>query len=271
MHAAASLDRDLSSPVTHRVLIVDDEPLARRGLRACLQRSKDFAVSAECGSGEEALHAIRTLKPDLVFLDIEMPGIGGFEVVERLRGGLAPLVIFTTAYARYAVEAFDVAATDYLLKPIDPDRLSRALSRAREALAPRGAGPERTAAAAPAREAPPLLERFWVHTRGSIELVPVDDVDWIQAEGDYVRLHVRERSYLVSESLSSLEEQLPPSTFLRIHRCAIVNLRRVTEVRRRSNMDCEVRLSTGAAVRLSRTYYSRFVETIRPSCVSRKQ
>jgi two-component system LytT family response regulator len=244
-------------PNTYRVVIVDDEPLARRGVRARLRGEPDFVVVGECASGEEAVETIASTVPDLVFLDIEMPGMNGFDVVAGV-GATMPPVIFLTAYAQYAVPAFDIAAVDYLLKPLDRDRLARALDRARWLIKARSTqGP----IAADAARVPPL-ERFWVKTHTGVVLVPVDEVDWIAAEGDYARLHTRDRSYLVSDSLTSLEGRLPP-TFVRIHRSTIVNHTRVMEVRPHGALDHDVRLNTGTELRLSRTYYRRLIARVR--------
>ena len=161
-----------------------------------------------------------------------------------------PPVIFLTAYAQYAVPAFDIAAVDYLLKPLDRSRLSRALERAQQTIE------NRRASAATGERPAPALDRFWVRTRSGMVLVAVDDVDWIAAEGDYARLHTRERSYLIHDSLTSLEGRLPAS-FTRIHRSTIVNHRRIVAVRPRGGRDHLVELSTGAELRLSRTYYRR--------------
>jgi two-component system LytT family response regulator len=242
--------------VSYRVVIVDDEPLARRGVRARLRRAPDFLIARECASGEEALAAIDAVAPDLVFLDIEMPGMSGLDVAARL-GDRMPPVVFLTAYAQYAVPAFDIAAIDYLLKPLDGDRFERALDRARVAIDARRA---RTPVD-DVRAAPPI-ERFWVKTRTGVLLVPVDDVDWIAAEGDYARLHAGARSYLVAESLTSLEERLP-GAFVRVHRSSIVNHGRVVELSPRGALDHRIRLSTGAELRVSRTYYPRLVARVR--------
>jgi two-component system LytT family response regulator len=247
--------------VTHRVVIVDDEPLARRGVRGRLRRHPDFVVVRECGSGETALEAIRGLRPDLVFLDVEMPGMSGLDVVRALGEDRMPATVFTTAYDRYAVDAFGAAAVDYLLKPLDPDRFERALARARRALAARRAAGGATFAG----PEPPPLERFWVKTRTGVVLVAVDDVDWIQAEGDYARLHVGARSYLVPDSLTALEVRLPGTVFARIHRSTIVNVRRIAGLVPAGNLDHRLLLVGGAELRLSRTYYRRLVGLLRPA------
>jgi two-component system LytT family response regulator len=230
-------------------VIVDDEPLARRGVRLRLRPSEDFLVQRECASGREAVKAITELKPDLVFLDIQMPGMSGLDVARAVGRHELPIVIFTTAHDQYALQAFDARAIDYLLKPLDDDRFARALSRAR-ALIDGGSRPA-------------TLDRFWVKTCGRVVLVPVARVDWIGAEGDYARLHTGETSYLINDSLTSLEAPLFHSSFARIHRSTIVNLRRIAELRPHLNQDHVVRLTTGTELRLSRTYYRQAVERLR--------
>jgi two-component system LytT family response regulator len=250
--------------MTYRVLIVDDEPLARRGVRAHLRAVPDVDVVGDCASGHEALRAIGTVAPDLVFLDIEMPDMTGFDVIDQLGPGM-PAVIFLTAYARHAIRAFDVAAVDYLLKPLNPERLSRALERARPVItARRTRGSPHTAAAAEP------FERFWVRVKGEVILVPVTAVRWISSEGDYVRLHTADRSHLIPGSLSSLEVQLP-AAFCRIHRSTIVDVTRVATVKP-MGVDHMVRLRSGAELRVSRTFYRRLIARLnggsRGTCVS---
>jgi len=243
------------------VLIVDDEPLGRLGVRARLKNYGRFVVQRECSTGNEALAAIRALAPDLVFLDVRLPGMSGLEVARRIGPEKMPAVIFTTAYDQYAFEAFEAAAIDYLLKPLDEARFARAVERARRLLEASNRAEARTESAKSTCD--PQLERFWVKTCGKVVLVPVDDVDWIAAEGDYARLHVRDRSYLINDSLTVLEQRLSPAHFARIHRSTIINLGRVVEFRPHLNQDHIIRLRSGVEVRLSRTYYRRFTEVIK--------
>jgi two-component system, LytTR family, response regulator len=245
--------------VTYRVLIADDEPLARRGVKARLQASPAFAVACECETGDEALAAIDRVKPDLVFLDIEMPGLSGLEVAGTVAGPESPAVIFTTAYDQYALPAFEARAIDYLLKPLDDTRFAQALERASRFLQGGGSG---VAPPLPL-ERGPEIERFWVKSRGRLTLVPAREVDWIAAEGDYARLHVGERSYLINDSLTTLEGRLAWAGFARIHRSTIVNLARVAELRPHMNQDHTVHLTTGPDLRLSRTYYQRVMRLLR--------
>lgn len=248
--------------VPYRVLIVDDERLGRLGVRARLKRYPAFVVERECSTGEEALAAIRELTPDLVFLDVRMPGMSGLEVARTIGPETMPTVIFTTAYDQYAFEAFEASAIDYLLKPLDEARFARALERARRLMEASTRGGAGEGDATPASREP-QLDRFWVKTCGKVVLVPVNEVDWIAAEGDYARLHVRDRSYLINDSLTALEHRLPPALFARIHRSTIVNIGRVVEFRPHLNQDHIIRLRSGVEVRLSRTYYRRFIDVMR--------
>ena len=214
----------------HRILLVDDEPIARRHLRVYIEREEDLEIVGEAGSGEEAILAIREGRPDLVFLDVQMPGLDGFGVLERLLPGKLPAIVFVTAYDQYAVRAFRVQALDYLLKPFDDLRFAETLERARrhlerpalEALSERLEGLVRQTSG---RLRP--LERLAVKRRGESIVVKTDTIDWIEAQANYARLHCGGESHLVRRSLSSLEEVLDPFQFARIHRAAIVNADRI--------------------------------------------
>ena len=243
-----------------RALIVDDEPLARERLRTLLGARADVEVAGECQDGAEAIAAIPALAPDLVFLDVQMPEVDGFEVVARLGPAQMPAVIFATAYDRHALRAFEVHALDYLLKPFDLDRFDEAVTRAVAQL--RAAGPadlpDRLAELlADLRPARPWLERVMVKTRTRTYFVRLDEVDWIEAARNYVRLHVGAKTHLLRESLSHLETRLDPDRFVRIHRSAIVNLDRVKELAPALNGDYDVRLLDGTQLTLSRTYRRR--------------
>src|SRR5277367_6650342 len=197
-----------------RALIVDDEPLARSNLAVLLRVDPEIEVIGECGSGVEAADTMRNAKPDLLFLDVQMPECDGFDTLEIVGTDLPPAIVFVTAYDRYAIRAFEAGALDYLLKPFDDARFALALGRAKERI-------ERHRALEP--QATPLI----VRNRGEITFVPLADIDWIEAEDYYTRLHVGAASHLLRRSLSSLEAALDPDQFCRIHRSAIVNLRRV--------------------------------------------
>jgi two-component system LytT family response regulator len=238
-----------STPSRLRVLVVDDEAPIRRHVQALLGRAPDVDVVAAAEDGLAAVDAIRRLAPDVVFLDVQMPGLSGMDVV-RAVGAAMPPTVFVTAHDRYAVDAFDVAAVDYLVKPFDDERFARALVRAREAVARRAGGRDAAATEAIARGA--YLERIAVQIRGELRPVLVDDIERITASGVYAELHVGGRSHLVRESLQKLEEALDPAEFLRVHRSAIVRLDRVTAFRRVPGGDAEVRLHSGVWVRVSR-------------------
>ena len=263
-----------------RTLIVDDERLARQKLRTLLQRHNDVELVGECANGEAALADIARLLPDLVFLDVRMPGKTGFDVVNGLPPGPAPHVVFVTAYGDYAVEAFEVEAVDYLLKPFDRERLDRAVARVRTrasepgkalarlgdlvmrlegALAERRAPQAVAAVPAPTNGTPAaaLAERVAVKKDGRTLLVPTQEIDWIEAVDKYVRLHAKGARYLHREALSALERRLDPAQFLRIHRGAIVNLRRVREIHPGVGDEPTVVLADGTRLPLSRRYRAR--------------
>jgi two-component system LytT family response regulator len=243
--------------MTLRVVIVDDEELARRGIRSRLERAGDVDVIAECRNGREAIDAIRRLAPDLVFLDVQMPGKDGFDVVAGLGGDAAPpQVIFVTAHDRYAVRAFDVHAFDYLLKPIDDDRFADALARAREAVARARDGDVGRRLAALLRDVKRVEypERFVVRSGGRVVFVRAAEIDWVEAAGDYVSLHTGKRTWLLRETMTSIERKLDPDRFARIHRSTIVQVDRIAEMRSYDNGEYVVLLRDGTSLKLSRTY-----------------
>jgi two-component system, LytTR family, response regulator len=216
-----------------RTLIVDDEPLARSRIRNLLSKESDVELAGECENGFEAIEAIDQMEPDLVFLDVQMPGVNGFGVLERIGVGRMPLTVFVTAYDEFALRAFEAHALDYLLKPFEADRLRQALGRAREHLALRKRKhleQRLEALLAEMDSGPEYLERFLVRVGSRIQFVEADRVDWIGAEGNYLRLHVADRSFLVRETVAGVEAKLNPKKFLRIHRSTIVNLERVRAV-----------------------------------------
>jgi two-component system LytT family response regulator len=220
-----------------RALIADDEPLARKKIRSLLAREPDTEVVGECGSGSDAAKLIRELDPDLVFLDIEMPDLDGLSMLERL-GSRAPVVIFVTAYEQYAVRAFAVKALDYLLKPIDRSRFRSALERAREHLK---------------LDAQPLA-RLLVRSGESFEIVKVDDIDWLEAADNYVKVHALGETHLVRETLTRLKSKLDPSRFVRIHRSTLVNVERIRSLHPLFHGDQMVVLRDGTELTLSRRY-----------------
>ncbi|MEZ4700487.1 MAG: LytTR family DNA-binding domain-containing protein [Rhodothermales bacterium] len=244
---------------TIRALIVDDESLGRERVRALLGRHADVSVAGECAGGPEAVEAIRTHHPDLVFLDVQMPELDGFGVIRAIGATRMPAVIFVTAYDEHALDAFEVHAIDYLLKPIDIDRFDVALDRARRLVhsAALGAAEARLHRllndVAPRRP----LERVLVKARSKTYFVRLDTVDWIEAAGNYVRLHAEGRQHLVRITMGALEERLDPSLFMRIHRSAIVNLDRVRELIPTDNGESTVVLTDGTTLTLSRGYRDR--------------
>jgi len=245
-----------------RVLIVDDEPLARRGVKVCLRRADDVQVVAEAGSSEEALEHIDRLKPDLVFLDVELPGINGFEMLSRMEQGAMPLVIFLTAYDSYALKAFGVHAVDYVMKPIDDDRFDDALQAARQRLADRSARQrldaiERNDTEASAGEAERWPSRIEVRSGNKTVWLSTADIDWIEASGDYVTLHVANRSHMIKASLDRIEQCLDGERFARIHRSSIVALDRVRGFSLLPTRDALVTLGDGTQLRVSRRFRHR--------------
>jgi two-component system, LytTR family, response regulator len=254
-----------------RALIVDDEPLARRGVVLRLRRFKDVEVVGECADGSSAVEKIRELSPDVVFLDVQMPGMNGFEVLEALPKESLPGVIFLTAYEQHALRAFEVHALDYLLKPVDDERFSAAVNRVREL----------SDSASKVRMSERILQmlgqrdqeyesRFTVRNGSRIQIVLAEDIDWIGAAGDYVELHVRGRSHLLRETMQALEQKLDPAQFLRIHRSRMIRTARVTELRGIDNREYIIRLSDGSEHRSSRTYADQLEKWLNGANVRRQ-
>jgi len=240
-----------------RALIVDDEPLARRRVAQLLAAESDVEIVGDAADGEEAVQLIEQLRPDLVFLDVQMPEVDGFDVLEAIRGEQMPAVIFATAFDQFALRAFDANAVDYLLKPYGEERFRAALGRARARLRA-GRREEMTqqlhallAARGAERRYP---ERLVVRVGPKLLFVPVADVDWVDVDGNYVRIHVGARSYLLRETLSTLSERLPPERFLRIHRSTLVNVERVREIQPMAKGTFLLRLMDGTALSSTLTY-----------------
>lgn len=248
-----------------RALIVDDEPVAREGIRVLLQDDPEFEVVGECADGREAVEAIQELSPDLVFLDVQMPELDGFGVIEKVGAETMPVVVFVTAYDQYALRAFDVAALDYLLKPYDDERFATAVNRAKSqirqgkvgelsrkliALLEGQAGElARHPGAGPAK----YLRRVMLKTGGRVTFLKVAEIDWIEAEGDYVKLHVGKSWHLLRDTMKRLEAQLDPSRFVRTHRSTIVNIDRIKELHPYFHGDYIVVLHDGTELKLSRS------------------
>lgn len=227
-----------ASPAKIRTLIVDDEPLARSSIATLLREDPQIEILGECGSGTEALAEIRLTRPDLLFLDVQMPECDGFDVLEMVGNDVPPAVIFVTAYDQYALRAFEAGALDYLLKPFDNARFELALARAKQRVreANRGEATRRS------------LERIVVKSAGEVCFLKTRDIDWIEAADYYACLHVGQRNHLLRRSLADLEGELDPEIFCRVHRSSIVNLERVRGLKLHEDGEFEVVLDTGARV-----------------------
>ena len=248
-----------------RTLIVDDEPLARERLAALLQPLEDIEVVGECRDGEEAVLAIHDLAPDLVFLDIQMPGMSGFDVIDAIGTDRMPLIVFVTAYDQHALRAFEVRALDYLLKPFDRERFTDALQRARAQLERDESGDigrRLLAMVKDMRRDQPRSDRLVVKSGGRLFFLRTDEIDWVEASGNYVRLHVGGASHLLRETMSAMEARLGPEKFFRIHRSSIVNIDRIQELQPWLNGEYAVLLRTGARLTLSRGYREKLQETL---------
>lgn len=245
-----------------RVIIVDDEPLARDRLRALLSKESDVQIAAECGDGREAVAAIKREAPDAVFLDIQMPELDGFGVLAQLKGGKVPLVVFVTAFDEFAVKAFEVHAFDYLLKPFDKERLKHTVARLREQL--KGSSPadlsEKLSALLETLKHPaagggvPANERIAVKLDGRVIFVRPGDIDWIEAQDNYVKLHVGREAHLVRDTLANFEARLDTKRFIRIARSTIVNIDRVREMQPMFHGEYVVILHDGSKLTMSRGY-----------------
>lgn len=243
-----------------RTLIVDDEALARERLRGFLAGESDIEIIGECGDGAEAIEVLEREQPDLLFLDVQMPELDGFGVLEAARPARPPVVIFTTAFSQHALKAFEVHALDYLLKPFDRDRLRLALDRARERHRQQQSGAlneKLTALLAEIRPAPTVVDRLVVKTSGKVVLVKAADIDWIEAADNYVSLHVGNETHLLRETMNALESRLNPKLFLRISRSTIVNLERIKELQPMFHGDYTVILRNGTRLSLSRSHRDR--------------
>ena len=240
-----------------RTLIVDDEALARQRLRQLLEAEPGIEIIGECADGREAVAAIRAGSPDLVFLDVQMPELDGFGVLEALSGQPLPLIVFVTAYDKFALRAFEVHALDYLLKPFDRERFQAALRHAMAQARDKAAGlrtePQAAVLTQLRRETQPL-DRLAVKTGPHIVWVPLDNINWIESADNYVELHTGPNSHLLRETLNALEERLPPGKFVRISRSAMVNPQRIKALRRLLYGGYEITLLTGATLTLSRQY-----------------
>jgi len=253
-------------------LIVDDEALARQGLEMRLQDSDKIEILGSCATASEALKAIVELEPDLLFLDIQMPGKTGLELVQEIQSDILPMIIFVTAYDSFAVDAFEIHAVDYLLKPVENDRLSDAIDKAIEHKAQLSATNEKQrllnlvvsiTGKSPAAigellenqdESTEHADRLAIKDGSSITFVPIKDIDWIDAAGDYMCVHVAGQTHIMRTTMKELESKLDPSIFQRVHRSTIVNLQRVEKVSSHINGEFHLQLSCGSSLKMSRSY-----------------
>ena len=246
-----------------KTLIVDDEPLARRNLRLLLERDPQIEILGECRNGKEAVKAIESSRPDLIFLDIQMPEMDGFDVIENVGAEHVQAIVFVTAFDQYALKAFEVHALDYLLKPYDDLRFTQTLQRAKSQIETREISKvsKRLLALLEERESQkglstrekPYLTRLMIKLASRVVLLKVDDIDWIEADGNYAKLHVGKKSHLLREKMQDLETQLDPNSFVRIHRSIIVNLDRIKELHPHFKGDYIVVLEDGRQLKLSRS------------------
>jgi two-component system LytT family response regulator len=246
-----------------RALIVDDEPLARRRVRRLLAADPEVEVVGDCSNGREAIAAIDARSADLVFLDAQMPEVDGFQVLEALNGARVPLIIFVTAYDRYAIKAFEVNALDYLVKPFDRRRFQAAVERAKERLRGDTSGELERRALALLNQLETKanhVDRLVIKSGGRVLFLTTSAVDWIEAEGKYVRLHIGKESHLLREGIGSLEARLDPKQFLRIHRSTIVNLDRIKQLDPWFNGEYRVLLRDGTLLVLSRGFKRKLTD-----------
>ncbi|MSU48978.1 MAG: response regulator transcription factor [Opitutus sp.] len=277
--SALSSVRPAIAPTRIRAIIVDDEPAARRGVRLLLERDEGVEVVGEAATGTEAADLIRREKPDLAFLDVQMPGSDGFEALSRLDPAIVPAVVFVTAYDEHALRAFEVNAVDYLLKPYDDARFDAALRRAKEEvrrrqtdhvndrltqlldyLRQKNAEP----AAAPTKE-DRASDRILLKSSGEIFFLKAEEIDWIEAEGDYMKFHVAGRAHLMRETMARLESRLDPKRFIRIHRSTIVNIDRLRKLSPSFAGEYAVILHDGTKLKLSRGYHERIAVLLKQS------
>jgi len=260
----------VTSPIT--TLIVDDEALARRGLQIRLQEFHDIEIIAECTNGRDALKTIAEKRPQLVFLDIQMPGLDGFDVVKGMQGDDMPMVVFVTAFDQYAVDAFEVYAVDYILKPVEDERLAQAVTKARERMQEKGALSEKEKLLAligditgklpadfdeavnSAESKKKYPEKISIKDGSNVSIVKTEDIDWVDAAGDYMCVHVSDNIHIMRITMKQLEGQLDPGIFQRVHRSTIVNLNRVKEVCAHMNGEYHLVLKCGSRLKMSRSF-----------------
>ena len=249
-----------------RTILIDDEPLAREKTRTLLADELDIEIIGECRDGREAVETIENEKPDLIFLDVQMPEMDGFEVLENLDPEHMPTVVFTTAFDQYALKAFDVHAVDYLLKPFNRARLKEAVDRARQTVQRRQGGDVREQLMALLKEVgkdrPQYPERLVIKSSGRVIFLRSEEIDWIDAAGNYVRIHSGSESHMLRETMGRLEERLDPSRFIRIHRSTIVHVERIKELQQQFHGDYLVVLKNGQRLTLSRSYRDKIQDLL---------
>ncbi len=240
-----------------RVLIVDDEPLARHGLREVLESEKDIVIAGECGDGQEAIEMVQRIRPDVLFLDIQMPETDGFDVISALPAGDLPLVVFVTAYDEFALKAFTANALDYILKPYDAERIHSSLRRIREMLRLKQQAEysERIRSVLSSfQQKDKFLQRIPIRHGGKISLVNVHDVVWIEAAADYINIHTAKEKHLTRGSIGEIEQQLDPALFVRIHRSSIINIKHIRELTTNHHGDYTALMDNGIELTVSRNY-----------------
>ena len=248
-----------------RTLIVDDEAMARERILGLLSQEQDVEVVGQCSDGQQAVSAIQQLSPELVFLDVQMPAVDGFGVIRQVGAERMPMVVFVTAYDEYALQAFEVHALDYLLKPFGRDRLQQCLDHARHQRDRRRAGDLGKSLLALVQDFRPeqkKQDRLVVKSGGRVFFVRTEEIDWIEAAGNYVRLHMKDQSHLFRETMNQMESRLDPQRFFRIHRSRIVNTERIKELQPWFNGEYVVLLQNGAQLRLSRSYREKLEERL---------
>ena len=262
-----------NQPNKIRALIVDDEPFARERVRRLLGLEIDIEIVGEAGDGFQAVEMIKSTRPDLLFLDVQMPGRDGFGVLETLQPEETPIVVFLTAFDRYAVRAFETAALDYILKPFDEERFAKALARARTALAQISSeriegdsrlllGEVQTEASSELSAREKYLERIIIRSDGRVFFRRAEEIDWIEAEGNYVRLHSGESAFLMRETIGNLEARLDPAKFARVHRSAIVQIGKIREAAATLSGSYKLRMENGGQIVVSRRYRRRLPKSL---------
>lgn len=254
-----------NSKMKIRTIIADDMPLARSRMRRYLKTDSEIEIIGECSCGGEAIEAINNLEPDLVFLDVEMPGISGFEVLQEIKSDPKPVVIFVTAYDHFTLRAFDFHALDYLLKPYDEARLKRSLERAKRELKQSKQtdfSEQLQSVLKNGNAEPKYLKRIAVKSGERTVFLPVNDIDWVATAGNYLELHVGKQTHLIRERMCELEAKLDPTRFVRIHRLSLINIERVRELQPLFNGDYVVILQNGKRLTLSRTYREKLFDLI---------